>query len=187
MRLRPALALLAPSGVLAGHAVGHLIAPGNGGHSVDHGYLGLAAAMAAPLALVALVCAGARGSQPGAGGRKVSRRPVPVGALLVAQSLLFAGQEAIEHVAAGHGVIAVLGSPAVWVGLAAQVVTAVLLVLLLRASATAGARLAAAVATRAMVPGLPVTGKCRAAPEVPMRSRLVAAVASRGPPALRPA
>ena len=101
--------------------------------------------------------------------------------------LLFGGQEAIEHVAAGHGAGAFLGSPAVWVGLAAQVVTALLLVLLLRASATAGARLAAVVATRAIVPGLPVSGRCHAAPSLPLRSRLVAAVASRGPPALSPA
>ncbi len=130
MRLRPALALLAPSGVLAGHAVGHLIAPADGGHAVDHGYLGVAVAMAAPLALLALAWVGARG-------REVSR-PVPLGALLAAQLLLFGGQEAIEHVAAGHGAGAFLGSPAVWVGLAAQVVTALVLVLLLRVTATAG-------------------------------------------------
>ena len=180
MRLRPALALLAPSGVLAGHAVGHLIAPGTGGHPVDHGYLGLAAAMAAPLALFALAWAGGRS-------RRVARRPVPLAGLLAAQSLLFGGQEAVEHVLAGNGVIAVLGAPAVWVGLAAQVVTALTLVLLLRASATAGARLAAVVATRAVVAGLPVSGRCHVAPSLPLRSRLLAAVASRGPPALSPA
>lgn len=180
MRLRPALALVAPSGVLAGHAVGHLIAPGHGGHAVDHGYLGPAVAVAAPLALVALALAGATG-------RHASRRRPPLGALLVAQMLLFGGQEAVEHAAAGHGAGAFLGSPAVWIGLAAQVVTALALVLLLRASAVAGARLAAVVATRATVPGLPVSGRCRAAPSVPLRSRLVTAVASRGPPALSPA
>ena len=74
-----------------------------------------------------------------------------------------------------------------WVGLAAQVVTALVLVLVLRASATAGARLADVVAARAIVPGLPVSGRSHVAPSLPLRSRLVAAVASRGPPALSPA
>ncbi len=185
MRLRPALALLAPAGVVAGHAFGHLVAPGHAGNAVDHGYLGLAAVAAGPLALVALAWAGARGRQT-AQGETAQRaaRPVPLGALLAAQCLLFGGQEAIEHAVAGHGPADVLASGALWAGLAAQVATALVLVLLVRAATTTGARLAGVVAARPVIPGLPVSGRCHAAGPAPLRSRPVTSVASRGPPVL---
>ena len=90
---------------------------------------------------------------------------------MAAQSVLFGGQEAIEHAVAGHGPAAFLGSPAVWAGLVAQVATALVLVLVVRAAATVGARLPDVVGDQGVVPGLPVersvprpAGRCRCAP-----------------------
>jgi hypothetical protein len=184
MRLRPGLALLAPAGVLAGHAIGHVVAPGPPDHAVDHGYLGLVAAVSAPLALLAMAWTGARaGARAGAPERRPSR-PAPVAALAATQCLLFGVQEAIEHALAGHNLAAFLGSPSLWAGLAAQVGTAAVLMLVLRATANAGARLGGVVPSRPVVPGLPLSGRYHAPAGAPLVSRPVTTVASRGPPAL---
>ena len=181
MRLRPALVLAAPIGVLAGHALGHLVAPGDAGaHPVDHRYLTTAAVVAGALALLAVAWAGARGRD--------ASRPVPVGALLAAQCVLFGSQEALEHALAGNGPAAYLQSPSLWLGMVAQVATALALVLALRVAVSAGARLAAAVPIRTGVPGLPVTGPCVAALRwQPLAPGQHTPCLSRGPPALRTA
>ena len=143
MRLRPALLLAAPAGVLGGHAIGYLAAPEPaGGGAVHHGYLSLALALSVPLAVMAVAWAATIGAS---GSRAVPRppRPVPLGPLLVAQWVLFTGQEAAEHAVSGHGLAAALHSPALWWGLAAQVVTAAAILVLLRASAATGALLVA--------------------------------------------
>lgn len=135
MRLRPALLLAAPAGVVGGHAIGYLVAPGgsSGGAAVHHGYLALVVAVAVPLAVAAAAWA--------ATGARRAAADVSLGPLLLAQWVLFAGQEVAEHAAAGHGAAAVVDSPALWCGLAAQVLTAGAAVVILRASAAAGARL----------------------------------------------
>jgi hypothetical protein len=136
---RVTIALAAPAGVLAGHALGYLAGgPHAGGHAVDHSYLTVAAAGFSPLAVAALLWAAMSGTRPG------SR--VPVGALLAAQWALFAGQEMAEHALAGHGPAEALRSPAVWLGLGAQVLVALALALLLRVAGVTGARVLASLA-----------------------------------------
>ena len=184
MRLRPALLLAAPAGVLGGHAIGYLAAPGpDGGGAVHHGYLSVALAVAVPFAIMAVAWA----ATVGAGGiRDVPQppRPVPLGPLLVAQWVLFTGQEAAEHAVSGHGLTAALHSPALWWGLGAQVVTAGAILVLLRASAATGALLVAVLGS-----GRPMALRRQPwHPDRPPR-RLppspVALRSARGPPAVR--
>ncbi len=186
MRLRPALILAAPAGVLGGHAIGYLAAPGPAGAAaLHHGYLALALAVAVPLGVLAVGWAATAGaaatpaSAPAAGGRSV-----PVGPLLLAQWVLFVGQEAVEHAAAGHGAPAALQSPALWCGLAAQVITALAVVMLLRASAVTGARLVSLLGARLLVPVRSLSWL----PPRPSRRRSwsrVVTCPSRGPPGPR--
>ena len=174
---RVAVALAAPAGVLAGHAVGYLAGDAHsGGHAVDHAYLSGAAAVVGPLAVAALVWAGLSGARPGA-------RSLPFGPLLAAQWALFFGQEMIEHALAGHGPLAALESPAVWLGLAAQVVVALALAVLLHAAGATAAR-ALAFLARLLAPRTVAGGWARPAawpaPSCLCRLR----PASRGPPPL---
>jgi len=145
MRLRPALLMAAPVGVLGGHAIGYVAAPGPAAaDALHHGYLALVLAIAVPLAVTAMAWAATVGASANGRGRGplAPSRALPVGPLLLAQWVLFTGQEVAEHTLAGHGPVAALPSPALWWGLAAQVVTALAAVVLLRASAATGARLA---------------------------------------------
>ncbi|MEA2687059.1 MAG: hypothetical protein QOE93_2254 [Actinomycetota bacterium] len=180
MRLRPALVLAAPVGVLGGHAIGYLAAPGPAGAAaVHHGYLALASGIALPLAVAAMGWAAVAGRGPAD-----RHRSVPVGPLLLAQWMLFTGQEVVEHALAGHGPAAALQSPALWFGLAAQVVTAAAAIAVLRASAAAGSRLLALPR-----PGSPISlARVRWRPagtaRPPSRS-VVTSCPSRGPPPAR--
>ncbi len=186
MRLRPALILAAPAGVLGGHAIGYLAAPGPAGvAAVHHGYLALALAIAVPLAVLAVgwaVTAGAAGTGTVAAASR--RGAVSVGPLLLGQWTLFVGQEVVEHAATGHGAAAVLHSPALWCGLAAQVVTALAVVVLVRASAGTGARLVSRFGGR-LLWVLPLFFWL--VPRPPRRPplSLVVVSPSRGPPAAR--
>jgi hypothetical protein len=180
MRLRPALVLAAPAGVLGGHAIGYLLAPGPAGTAaVHHGYLALVLAVAVPLAAMAVGWSATVGS-----GRDGADSGVALGALLAAQWMLFAGQETVEHALAGHGAAAAFHSPALWCGLAAQVLTALVAVVVLRASAATGARLRA-LAGRFPPVALPVLPWRAAPPPGRPLPSLAAASPSRGPPAAR--
>lgn len=184
MRLRPALILAAPAGVLGGHAIGYLVAPEPAGQAaVHHGYLALALAVAVPLAVLAVGWATTSGV---AGRRRFTRmRPVPVGPLVLAQWMLFTGQEVVEHAAAGHGAGAAFHSPALWCGLAAQVLTAAAVAVLLGASAASGSRLVVLLG-RSGTPVLLPAVLWRPALRLLPRSLCVAAASpSRGPPAVR--
>ncbi|MEA2974111.1 MAG: hypothetical protein QOG82_2569 [Actinomycetota bacterium] len=181
MRLRPALILAAPAGVLVGHAIGYLAAPGPAGAAaVHHGYLALVLAVAVPLGVMAVGWAATAGavSDPRRG---PVHRAVPVGPLLLAQWLLFTAQEMVEHAVAGHGAGAALQSPALWCGLAAQIVTAVAVVAIIRASAATGARLVLIFGGPPLVvPRL--LRWFRPRPSVSPQLSLVVACPSRGPP-----
>ncbi len=182
MRLRPALVLAAPAGVLAGHAIGYLAAPGPAGEAaVHHGYLALVLALAVPLAVLAVgwaVTVGRR--RPAAPGRLDG--DIALGPLVVAQWVLFSGQEVVEHALAGHGVGAILHSPALWCGLTAQVVTALAVVVLLRTSVAAGARLVGLGGAGPAAAALPVLRWGSAPPSWPVPSSPAAVCPSRGPP-----
>ena len=173
---RAAVALAAPAGVLAGHAVGYLPGdPHSAGHAVDHSYLAGAAAVAGPLVVAAMLWAAL-------GGARGRSRPPAVGPLLVAQSALFTGQEMVEHTLAGHGAGEALRSPAVWTGLAAQALVALALALLLGAATAAGAR---AVATLSRGSSLPAGPAGWFRPGSPWRppGAVAAALPARSPPA----
>ena len=72
------------------------------------------------------------------------RRRAGFGPLAVAaQWALFAGQEMVEQTLAGHGPAEALRSPAMWLGLGAQALVALALVVLLRAAGITGARVLA--------------------------------------------
>jgi hypothetical protein len=185
MRLRPALLLAAPVGVLGGHAIGYLAAPGPAAAgALHHGYLALVLAIAVPLGALAMAWAAMVGASAGVRSPVTPPRPLPIGALLLAQWVLFTGQEVAEHTLAGHGPVAALHSPALWWGLAAQVVTAFAVALLLRASAATGAWLATlSGACRAEIlrrqPWRPAPLSIRPSPA------LVAPRSARAPPAVR--
>jgi hypothetical protein len=184
MRLRPALLMAAPVGVLGGHAIGYVAAPGAAAaDALHHGYLALALALAVPLAVLAVAWAATAGAS--AGGRPVApSRPLPVGPLLLAQWVLFTGQEVAEHTLAGHGPVAALHSPALWWGLAAQVATALAAVVLLRASAATGARLATLTWARPAVV-LRRTPWRPAPRSIPPSLAVVSSRSARAPPAVR--
>lgn len=185
MRLRPALLLAAPAGVLGGHAIGYLAAPGPAGsEALHHGYLALVLAVALPLAVLGAAWAATEGAVGPAGGGGIGVRSVPVAPLLVAQWVLFTGQEVAEHTLSGHGPAAALQSQALWWGLAAQVVTALAILLLVRASAAAGARLLA-LAGRSLPVVLALVSWRPPGGTRPATSSPVAANSARGPPPAR--
>ena len=180
MRLRwprTAVLLAAPAGVLAGHGLGYL---GGDPHAVDHAYLGGAVAVVGPLAVAALLWAAVVGSRSG----RAPVRPLPVGPLLAAQWILFAGQEMTEHALAGHGPAEALRSPAVWLGGAAQAVVALALALLLRAAGVAGARLLTSISQSSVAPGAAAGGWPRRAARWSPAAPPGGGATSRGPPRL---
>jgi len=186
MRHRPALVLAAPAGVLGGHAIGYLAAPGPAAaDALHHGYLALVLA-------VWMLWPGRRGVEDADGLTEMAPSPPrpgptrtgPLGPLVVAQWVLFTGQEAVEHALAGHGPAAAFHSPALWFGLAAQVVTALAVVLLLRASAVTGARLLSLLAPR-LPAVLPLALRVPARPSGRPSTSPAASCPSRGPPAAR--
>lgn len=175
--------LVAPAGVLAGHAGGYFLAgSGHAGvHPVDHGYLPTAAAVAIPPVVAALLWSSVgAGRHPGcsAAGRAGSLR-----FLVAAQWVLFVGQELIEHAAAGHPA-AVVASPALWLGLVSQVAVAASAVLLLSAASWVGGRvvtvLLSSVSSLPPPPAWPLVAGAR-----PVTGMVLATVSSRGPPLRR--
>jgi hypothetical protein len=186
-RDRLGVAFLIPAGALAGHAVAYSLAgPDAHAHAVPaHGYLMSLAAIAIPLAFAALVWHACQGAtrpplRSGAAGR---RRP-SLGPLLVAQPLLFLGQEGLEHLLAGHGMASLAHSPAVRVGVVAQAVVAGITLLLVRAARVTGRVVAATLrrtsAHRRTRPSMP-----RPPGSTPVVSRVRRSrVSERGPPPL---
>lgn len=129
---------------MAGHALGYLLAGrGHGSHhAVDHGYLPAAASVAVALFLGTLLWKFASARRYGAR-RSPWRSPPtsgpPVRLMVCAQWMMFVGQELVEHAAAGNAV-AVIQSPALWLGLVSQVAVATAAILLLAAADWAGGR-----------------------------------------------
>ncbi|HEV3402614.1 MAG TPA: hypothetical protein VG078_12395 [Acidimicrobiales bacterium] len=181
VRCTPAV-LVVPAAVLAGHWLGYvLVGSGHGGsHALHHGYLPAVALVALPPSVAAVLLA-----VVGSGARGGDRRDgaTPVAFLVGAQWTLFVGQELVEHALAGDA-LGVVASPALWLGLAAQVVVAAAAGVVLGAASWAGAR---AVALLGGVPRwLPSD---RGWPTVPVRPPLTGALlppaSSRGPPRRR--
>ena len=181
VRSTPAV-LVVPAAVLAGHWLGYLLVGSahGGSHALHHGYLPAVALVAVPPSVAALLLAAVG---RGGGGRDRRDGAASVAFLVGAQWTLFVAQELLEHALAGDA-LGVVASPALWLGLAAQVVVAVAAGLVLGAASWAGAR---AVALLGGVPRwLPPAGGW---PTVPVRPPLTGALAapasSRGPPRRR--
>ena len=176
MRARLSVACLVPAGALAGHAASYGLAGAHVQLAPPHGHLPVVASVAVPVALAALawhVWEGAR-----------SRRAPALRLLLVAQPALFLTQEALEHLLGGHGMASLAHSPAVRVGVLAQVVVAALTLLLVRAARTTGRVLVAALRRRRPL-ALRRESPRRAAPAaVPRISSAARHVTERGPPHL---
>lgn len=125
MRRLPVLGALAAAGALGAHALAYGLVHGDpgAGHHGAHGYLPVAARLAVPAAVLAAVWLVA-----------TSRRPCPLGLRRLARLQLigFGAQEALEQVLSGHGPAGLVAQPVFWLGLGAQVVVAVVIVLGLR-------------------------------------------------------
>ena len=177
---RLAVAFLIPAGALAGHAAAYGLV-GSHAHAHAHGepghaYLAAVAAVAVPLALAALVWHACQGASRGRG--------PTLGPLLVAQPLLFLGQEGLEHLLSGYGIASLARSPAVRVGLAAQIIVAAMTLLLVRAArATGRAVLATLLRTGAHWPPRPSVRRPPPATSAVSRARRTR-VSERGPPSL---
>jgi hypothetical protein len=127
-RRRLMIALLVPVGVWLGHALAYAIdGPPGAEVAHQHGYLGLAPTLTVPVALLAVTW--------WAAGRRGRQAELP-GALSLAavQVALFLVQETAERLAVAGDPLAVLSSPVLWLGLAAQALVAGLVALLVRAA-----------------------------------------------------
>ena len=174
--------LVAPAGVLVGHAGGYFLAGSGhtGAHPVDHGYLPTAAVAIPPVVAALLWSAVGAGRHPG---RSAAGRAGSLRFLVAAQWVLFVGQELVEHAAAGHPA-AVVASPALWLGLVSQVAVAAAAVLLLSAASWVGRRvvtvLLSPVSSLPPPPAWPLVAGAR-----PVTGMVLATVSSRGPPLRR--
>jgi hypothetical protein len=178
LRDRLGVAFLIPAGTLVGHAAAYgLAGPHAHAHAEPgHGYLAAVAALAVPLAVVALVWHACQGATRG---RRPSLRP-----LLVAQPMVFLGQESLEQLLSGHGMAALAQSPAVRVGVVAQAVVAGTTLLLVRAARATG-RAVAATLLRPWRSGRTRPSMPRPPASTPLVSRTRRTrVSQRGPPSL---
>lgn len=144
MASRVLTALLVPAGVVLGHLGGYALAGGSGG--VDHSHLGELLLLAAVLGGAGLLWAALAGRNPDGAARATSGGVAPTprlgrasgdlrargGLLVAAQLAVYTAVEVGERVAAGLEAPAAVGEPAVWAGLACQVVAAGLLVAAVR-------------------------------------------------------
>lgn len=122
-------ALLAPAGVVAAHALAYSAAHGweheRQAMLTGHGPLAVLAAVALPLlfvALVVVVVTGPAGARPGVRQQATTHLAV------------FAAVDYAERVAGVASLASLVHDPAVWIGVAAQVATAMLVLLLVRAT-----------------------------------------------------
>lgn len=173
---RLSIAFLIPAGALVGHAAGYAMGGGHGHATPAHGDLTAAVGLAVPLGLAALawhVWQGARGEAAPS-----------LRLLLAAQPVVFLVQEVLEFTLGGHGMASLAQSPAVRAGVAAQVVVAVLIMLLVRVARAAGQAVVAALQRHR-----PVTGAAKSPPRPPtVMARRLRGVGTpihpRGPPDL---
>lgn len=123
------LAVLALVGLatLTGHTIGHGgWSAWTTGRSAGHGYLEAAAALAVPAAVVAFAWLAVRTARH-------SLQALPtVRFLASAAAGLYVVQEAVEHAIVNGAGLQILSEPPFWLGLLAQPLVALVLVLLLR-------------------------------------------------------
>jgi hypothetical protein len=167
---------LVPVGTVAGHATGYLLAGEDASFAGGHRHLHPASWLTAAAAVLVLGCVAA--ARDGLG-----RRP-RMAALAAAQSGLFLVLEGVESVAAGHSPAHLLAEPSLRWGLAAQLVTAAVLVLATVVARSSGERV------RALLSGSPRPPAGRPAlvlrPGAAVRPSLFALspATERGPPAV---
>lgn len=179
------LLLVAVGGVLAGHAIA-LALPGAASHThadgslhlhdAMHGYLPVAMRWVLPIAAVALVSLMVEAMRTGATSGLVLR-------LVRIQTGVFVAMEIVEHIAAGVAVESLLDAPALWIGLAGQLVLSGTL------AAFVGISAAAVASLTDPLERLWTLGTQRTLPDptggaVPRCSPLTRSISRRGPPAV---
>lgn len=169
-------AALVPIGTVAGHGAGYLLAGQDASLGGGHGHLRPATWLTAAVAVLALgwVAAARDG---------LTRRP-RTAVLAAAQSGLFLALEGAEHLASGHNPAHLLHEPALRWGLAAQLVTAALLVLATVVARSSGERVRALLSAPARPPAAAPALVRR--PRAALRAGLLAVspATERGPPAV---
>lgn len=164
-----------PCGVIAGHAIGYLMAGESAGFNGSHGHLLPVAWLAGFAATAALVLVASRH------GERRTRRSLVW--LTGGQMAVFLGLEIAEQLAAGHGLVELLWTPSFRWGLAAQLVTATVLVVAATLSRASGERLRALLSSRSILVGPQRRSSWPRTPSVHYDSILLASPASeRGPP-----
>lgn len=175
MRARWLTVALVPLGTLGGHALGYLAAGQEAAFTGAHSHLRptLWLALAASAAAVAaMAVAGAEG------GRLRPRTRTMVGA----QVVLFGLLEAVEHLHAGHHLHSLAADPSFRWGLAAQLVSAGLLVLVAGLARASGQLVRECRARRQVVPrSTPRPRWHHVDPSLPS-ARAASSVSERGPP-----
>lgn len=168
---------LVPSGAVAGHVLGYLVAGQDAALRGTHSHLRPAAWAAAALAATALGCLAML--------RPVSRRDGPrLGSLVSAQVALFALVEAGEHVLGGHGATSFVKDPSFRWGVLAQLVSAAVLIGAARMARATGERVRALLARRPRSLSLTSRQPLRPVRVVVGRRRSGSSVTERGPPRL---
>lgn len=126
--------LLAWAGALLGHVVGYTAArPSRALEQLSYGshaYMGPLAAVLVPVGLAAVLVAAVRAVRRNGGGVPTARE------LVTAQIAVYLVQEVVERIPGSGSPLAAFGSRAVWFGLAAQVLVALLAVRLVRFTAS---------------------------------------------------
>jgi len=171
---RLVVAGLLPLGILLGHNAGYGLA---GEHT--HGYM-----TGGPLLPVAVLAAAAAvGIFSWYGFRHpYPRRWPPLSRVAAVQVTLFVAQEGVEHIVEGHGFAHLMASPAFRWGLAAQAVTAAILVVAACFAVATGQRLRILLGRPSARPRLTSCAPRRAMSAALSSSMPVTPASERGPP-----
>lgn len=110
--------LVLPAGVLLGHAVGYGVGHHHGAPTASHAHLSTVAVVATLLAATGLAVAVARRQS------EAAHPALPVWRVAALQTTAFLALESAEQIAVGRSPVELAGSPAIWIGMLAQVAVA---------------------------------------------------------------
>lgn len=175
---------MVPAGTVAGHVLGYLMAGEDAGLHGAHSHLRPAAWVAAGLTAAALAAVAVARPTPTPTTGRGRGRP-RVSWLVAGQVLAFGLLEAAEHLGSGHGALSFVADPSFRWGVAAQLVSAALLIAAAGLARTSGQRVRALLARRPVARRRAVRRSWPALrAEVRRPSSSWSAVSERGPPRL---
>lgn len=166
---------MVPSGTIAGHVLGYLMAGEDATFHGAHSQLRSAAWLGAAVTGASMACLGLLFPHRGPGALRLSR-------LVSAQAVLFSVVEAVEHVEAGHGGLSFLSDPCFRWGLVAQLITAVALLAVARMACLTAKWVRARLAGRLPRPRISSPRKWGHIRSVFGRTASSSSVTERGPP-----